>query len=91
MAALPADGTTPEHVRQIAEAVAGSDLSPYVILVLIYAIFLVLGCFFDPMSVMVLTIPVLYPVLLGLGFDLIWFGIILLSFWLQRLLRKNAI
>jgi C4-dicarboxylate transporter, DctM subunit len=62
---------------QIAEAVAESTLSPYVILVLIYAIFLVLGCFFDPMSVMVLTIPVLYPVLLELGFDLIWFGIIL--------------
>jgi len=62
---------------QIAQAVADSSLSPYVILVLIYAIFLVLGCFFDPMSVMVLTIPVLYPVLVELGFDLIWFGIIL--------------
>ncbi len=63
--------------NRVAAAVATANMSPYAVLLLTYLIYLILGCFFDPMSVLVLTLPVLYPVIAALGFDTIWFGIIL--------------
>jgi len=39
-------------------------------------LYLILGCFLDPASILVLTIPVLYPTVEKLGFDPIWFGIL---------------
>lgn len=62
--------------RQMAMAVSEATLHPYIILLFIYIIYLILGCFFDPMSVLVLTIPILYPVVIAMGFDSVWFGII---------------
>jgi len=56
--------------------VAGLEVSRYVILVLILAIYIFLGCFIDAISMMVLTLPVIFPVILRLGFDPIWFGVI---------------
>jgi len=63
--------------NQVAHWVTDATLSPYLALALIYAIYLVLGCFFDPMSIMVLTLPILYPTVIALGFDGVWFGIVL--------------
>ncbi|MDH5696662.1 MAG: TRAP transporter large permease subunit, partial [Dehalococcoidia bacterium] len=51
-------------------------VSRYVILILILVIYIFLGCFIDAISMMVLTLPVIYPVILGLGFHPIWFGVI---------------
>lgn len=48
----------------------------YGILLLILALFLVLGCVLDPMAMIILMVPILYPVITSLGFDPIWFGII---------------
>ncbi len=62
--------------NRVAAVVATANISPYAVLLLTYLIYLILGCFFDPMSVLVLTLPVLYPVIAALGFDSIWFGII---------------
>jgi C4-dicarboxylate transporter DctM subunit len=55
-----------------------SDLSVnrYVILLIIVGIYLVLGCFFESISMMMLTVPIFYPVMQSLGFDMIWFGIL---------------
>ena len=61
---------------QVATWVAGLEVSRYVILILILAIYIFLGCFIDAISMMVLTLPVIYPVILSLGFDPIWFGVI---------------
>ena len=47
------------------------------IFVLICIIYICLGFFFDPISILVLTMPILYPVIIELNFDPIWFGIIL--------------
>ena len=52
------------------------DVSPYVIHGVILLIFLLLGCFLDAISMMVLTLPVIYPVVLALHFNPIWFGVI---------------
>jgi tripartite ATP-independent transporter DctM subunit len=55
---------------------AGLNVSPYVILTIIVSIYLVLGCFLDAISMMVLTMPVIFPVITTLGFDPIYFGVI---------------
>jgi tripartite ATP-independent transporter DctM subunit len=55
---------------------AGLLVSRYVILSIIIIIYLILGCFLDAISMMVLTMPVIFPVIKALGFDPIWFGVI---------------
>jgi len=57
--------------------IAGLGVSKYVILVIIVAIYFVLGCFLDSVSMMVLTLPVIFPVIVAIGFDPIWFGVLL--------------
>ncbi|MGB9628564.1 MAG: TRAP transporter large permease [Thermodesulfobacteriota bacterium] len=55
---------------------AGLQVSRYFILSLIVLIYLFMGCFLDAISMMVLTMPVIFPVIKALGFDPIWFGVI---------------
>ena len=52
------------------------QVSPYIIFAIIVSIYLVLGCFLDAISMMVLTMPVIFPVITTLGFDPIYFGVI---------------
>lgn len=58
------------------QLVTGWDLSPIGVLVLILGIYILLGCVFESMSMLLLTVPVFFPVVAGLGFDLVWFGIL---------------
>ena len=51
-------------------------LQPIVVIALICAIYIVLGCVLESMSMILLTVPVFYPLVQHLGFDLIWFGIV---------------
>ncbi|MFA5905797.1 MAG: TRAP transporter large permease, partial [Desulfobacula sp.] len=51
-------------------------VSKVVILVLILSLFLFLGMFFDAISMIALTIPTLFPTIIGLGYDPIWFGVV---------------
>ena len=52
------------------------QISPYAVLAIIMLIYLLLGCFLDAISMMVLTMPVIFPLVQALGFDPIWFGVI---------------
>lgn len=54
----------------------GLPLSRYAILALILVMYLVLGCFLDVLAMIVLTVPIVFPALMALGFDPIWFGVI---------------
>ena len=54
----------------------GLEVSRYVILAVMLILYLVLGCFLDAVAMMVLTLPVIFPTVLALGFDPIWFGVI---------------
>ena len=63
--------------------VAGYDLPPLAVIAIILAIYLVLGCVFESLSMLLLTIPIFFPVVQGLGYAglgeeaiLVWFGII---------------
>ncbi|MCP4073981.1 MAG: TRAP transporter large permease [Hyphomicrobiales bacterium] len=56
----------------------GFDLDPVVMLLVMFAILLVLGMFMDQLSMMLLTVPIFFPLAQTLGFDLIWFAVIIL-------------
>ncbi len=53
-----------------------NDLHPMMVMFVILLIYIVLGCVFESLSMMVLTVPVFFPVVVALGFDPIWFGIV---------------
>lgn len=54
----------------------GLDLGRYSMLAIICILYLILGCFFDSVSMLVLTIPFVAPIIKSLGFDYIWFGVL---------------
>jgi C4-dicarboxylate transporter, DctM subunit len=61
--------------REIAAFIGGLHLSPFWLLMLLMGFFIVLGCFLDGISMVVLTMAVLLPTVQAAGIDLIWFGI----------------
>jgi len=61
----------------LADWVGGFVLAPAAIIGIVVLIFFVLGCFIDAMALLVLLVPILFPVVIGFGFDLIWFGVII--------------
>jgi tripartite ATP-independent transporter DctM subunit len=54
----------------------GLDVGKYTMLAVVCILYLVLGCFFDSLSMLVLTMPFVVPIIKGLGFDFIWFGVL---------------
>ena len=52
------------------------ELSGIAVIFIILLIYLLLGCVFESMSMILLTVPIFAPLVQGLGFDLIWFGIL---------------
>jgi tripartite ATP-independent transporter DctM subunit len=61
----------------LADWVAGLPLPPWAIMGLIISIYLIGGCFMDSLAMILLTIPIFYPVAVNLGYDPIWFGVII--------------
>lgn len=56
--------------------VTSLDLGPWVVMAMIMVIYLALGCIFESMSMLLLTVPIFFPLVTSLGFDPIWFGIV---------------
>lgn len=63
----------PDALRDM---VLGLNLSPVLVIVAIIAIYILLGCVLESMSMILLTVPVFYPLVQAMGFDLVWFGIL---------------
>ncbi|MBA7658420.1 C4-dicarboxylate TRAP transporter large permease protein DctM [subsurface metagenome] len=61
----------------LADTVGGLPLPPLVIMVLVMLVYIFLGCVMDALTMILLTIPVFFPLVLSLGFVAIWFGIII--------------
>ena len=57
--------------------ISGLGLSKFQTLLVVVAFYLVLGCFMETLSMMITTIPIVAPVMFALGFDPVWFGIVL--------------
>lgn len=65
------------HVpTMVGEALAALPFGRYGILLMILATYLVLGCFMEGYAMLVLTMPIFFPVIISLGFDPIWFGVV---------------
>ena len=63
--------------RALTAWVVGFGLSRWVLFAVIVLLYVFLGCIIDGVSMMVLTLPILYPIIVAAGFDPIWFGIVL--------------
>jgi tripartite ATP-independent transporter DctM subunit len=61
----------------LAETVGALPVSPIVIILIIIGVYIVLGMFIDALAMILLTIPIFYPLVLAMNFDPIWFGVIL--------------
>ncbi|MFC1535416.1 TRAP transporter large permease [Thermodesulfobacteriota bacterium] len=60
-----------------ANFISGLDVPPLVIVMAILVVYLFLGCIMDVLAMVLLTMPVFFPIILELGYDPIWFGIVL--------------
>ncbi|MBI4275698.1 MAG: TRAP transporter large permease, partial [Rhizobiales bacterium] len=65
---------TPQKVTEF--LTTGLGLERYGVLALIMLMYLVLGCLMDALAMIILTVPIIFPVIKALGFDPIWFGVI---------------
>ena len=63
----------------LADLIGNSGLAPTLIVVLILLFYIVLGCFMDSMSMILLTVPLLAPVAIALDFNMIWFGVMIVT------------
>jgi len=63
----------PDDLLQI---ITGYDVSPLTVIFMILGIYIILGCVFESLSMLLLTVPIFYPVVESMGFDLVWFGIV---------------
>lgn len=60
----------------LSETITTMNMSPMMVLLAIIGMYFVLGLFMDALAMLVITVPVLFPVITALGFDPVWFGII---------------
>jgi tripartite ATP-independent transporter DctM subunit len=69
--------TVTQVPQKVTMFLTGLGLGSYGVLALIMVMYLVLGCLMDAMAMIILTVPIIFPVVLALGFDPIWFGVII--------------
>ncbi len=62
--------------QQLVGMMAGWGLSKYEVLLAVVVLYLVIGCFFDGISLLLMTVPIMYPVMMAAGFDPVWSGVI---------------
>jgi TRAP-type C4-dicarboxylate transport system permease large subunit len=62
--------------QMLAQAVGDLPFPPWVIMLLIIGFYLALGTFMEGFSMIITTVPVIFPVVMALGYDPIWFGVV---------------
>ncbi len=67
---------TTGFVRVLTDTLVGLSAPPIVLILLMILVWLILGCLIDSMSIMILTLPIMLPVVKALHYDLIWFGVV---------------
>ena len=70
--------TITQTTQQVVAAVGAWPVDRWVIMALIILIYLVLGCFMDQVAILILTVPVVLPLIKTLGFDPVWFGVLVI-------------
>jgi TRAP-type C4-dicarboxylate transport system permease large subunit len=61
--------------RAVADFVTGLGLSPFMLMMALMVFYILLGCFLDGFSMIVMTLPIVLPIVKAAGFDPIWFGV----------------
>ena len=61
--------------KAVTDLFGAGSLHPWLIVLLMLAVYLVLGCFLDSLSMILITVPVFLPLAEGIGYDKVWFGI----------------
>jgi C4-dicarboxylate transporter, DctM subunit len=69
--------TITQTPQKITDFITHLGIDKYLVLVLVMIFFLVLGCILDAMAMIILTIPIIFPAMMELGFDPIWLGVII--------------
>lgn len=69
--------TITQTPQKLTAFLTGLGIGRYGVLALIMLMYLVLGCLMDAMAMIILTVPIIFPVVIQLGFDPIWFGVII--------------
>jgi tripartite ATP-independent transporter DctM subunit len=69
--------TITQTPQKVTAFLTGLGLGSYGVLALIMLMYLVLGCLMDALAMIILTVPIIFPVIKELGFDPIWFGVII--------------
>jgi len=63
--------------RGVVAAIGASGLSAISVIILVYLLYLILGCFVDFISMLLMTLPFVFPIVINLGYDPFWFGVVL--------------
>lgn len=63
---------------ELSAFVAGLGISRYLIMAIILFLFFVLGCFMEGIAILVLTMPIIHPLIIDLGFNGVWFGVVII-------------
>jgi len=69
--------TVTQTPQKVTEFLTGLGVGRYGVLALIMVMYLVLGCLMDALAMIILTVPIIFPVITQLGFDPVWFGVII--------------
>src|SRR5579883_1495847 len=69
--------TITQTPQKVTEFLTGLGIGRYGVLALIMLMYLVLGCLMDAMAMIILTVPIIFPLITQLGFDPVWFGVII--------------
>lgn len=58
------------------DMIAALNLAPWMVMAIILMIYILLGMIFESLSMLLLTVPIFFPLVIGLGFDPVWFGVV---------------
>jgi TRAP-type C4-dicarboxylate transport system permease large subunit len=72
--------TLSELPRVVSQIITNWDFSPVRVLFILAFVYLILGMFIDALSLMLITLPVIFPTTVALGVDPIWFGVLMVKF-----------
>ncbi|MCQ6275376.1 TRAP transporter large permease [Bacillus sp. V3B] len=65
--------------RNMMQWLTSLDVSPWMVMLILIFIYLILGCVMDQIAILVITLPLTFPLITSLGFDPIWFGVIVIK------------
>lgn len=70
--------TLTQTTQKLVAEVGSLGLAPWAVMTIIIVIYLLLGCIMDQIAILILTVPIVLPVVVSLGFDPVWFGVMVI-------------